>query len=54
MRCIKDGENFEIDSFVSRIGLLTNNKEGEVHASVFVSTEFHEQQVPFRSVFSYK
>jgi hypothetical protein len=43
-------KKFEIYQFtLFRIGLLTNKKEGEVHASVFVSTEFHELQVPFRS-----
>ena len=33
---------------VYRIGLLSGAEEGEFHASVFVSTEYEELQVPFR------
>jgi len=33
---------------VYRIGLLTGNKEGEMWASVFVSTEFEDVIVPFK------
>ena len=33
---------------VYRIGLTSGGEEGEFHASVFVSTEYEEHQVPFR------
>ena len=33
---------------VYRIGLTSSADEGEFHASVFVSTEYEEHQVPFR------
>ena len=35
---------------VFRIGLLTGAEEGEFHASCFVSSEYEELRVPFRSV----